>query len=66
MLQRIADAVNPAPDRCGVEIGPGTGALTALLLQKLPHLHAIEIDRDLARICGDVFAERLACTKAMP
>lgn len=30
-----------------IEIGPGLGALTAPLLQTLPHLTAIEIDRDL-------------------
>ena len=31
-----------------VEIGPGLGALTEPLLKKLPHLHVIELDRDLA------------------
>lgn len=30
-----------------IEIGPGLGALTKPLLRKLPHLLAIEIDRDL-------------------
>ena len=31
-----------------VEIGPGQGALTAPLLEKLKTLHAVELDRDLA------------------
>ena len=31
-----------------VEIGPGLGALTEPLLKRLPHLHVIELDRDLA------------------
>ena len=30
------------------EIGPGRGALTVPLLQRIPALHVIEIDRDLA------------------
>ncbi|EXI76759.1 MAG TPA: 16S rRNA (adenine(1518)-N(6)/adenine(1519)-N(6))-dimethyltransferase RsmA [Candidatus Accumulibacter phosphatis] len=30
-----------------VEIGPGLGALTAPLLQRLDHLHVVEIDRDI-------------------
>ena len=30
-----------------VEIGPGRGALTYPLLEKLPHLHVVELDRDL-------------------
>lgn len=38
-----------APERSDrlVEIGPGLGALTEPLLQKLDHLHVVEIDRDL-------------------
>lgn len=48
VLQRIARAVNPVPGEHVVEIGPGTGALTAQLLGMVPHLDAIEIDRDLA------------------
>jgi 16S rRNA (adenine1518-N6/adenine1519-N6)-dimethyltransferase len=30
-----------------VEIGPGRGALTYPLLEELPHLHVVELDRDL-------------------
>ena len=30
-----------------VEIGPGRGALTYPLLEQLPHLHVVELDRDL-------------------
>ena len=36
-----------------VEIGPGTGALTWGLLQRVPSLDVIEIDRDLARSLQD-------------
>lgn len=48
VLKKILDAVNPAPGDALVEIGPGEGALTRLLLGRLPVLTAIEIDRDLA------------------
>lgn len=44
---RIAAALNPAPGERVVEIGPGRGALTRLLLDRLDHLDVIEVDRDL-------------------
>jgi 16S rRNA (adenine1518-N6/adenine1519-N6)-dimethyltransferase len=47
-LARIADAIAPRESDSMVEIGPGTGILTAELMPKLEHLHAVEIDRDLA------------------
>jgi 16S rRNA (adenine1518-N6/adenine1519-N6)-dimethyltransferase len=47
-LQRIIDAVHPQPGEALVEIGPGLGALTAGLIARAGHLHAVEIDRDLA------------------
>jgi 16S rRNA (adenine1518-N6/adenine1519-N6)-dimethyltransferase len=49
VLQRIVDAIAPQPDDAMLEIGPGTGALTALLLERVPSLDAVEIDRDLAQ-----------------
>ena len=48
MLARIVDAINPSPQDFIVEIGPGEGALTRPLLERVPHLHVIELDRDLA------------------
>jgi 16S rRNA (adenine1518-N6/adenine1519-N6)-dimethyltransferase len=47
-VRRIIDAINPRPGEALVEIGPGLGALTADLIVRAAHLHAIEIDRDLA------------------
>lgn len=47
-IERIVAAIAPQPDDVMVEIGPGPGALTAPLLAALQHLHAVEIDRDLA------------------
>jgi 16S rRNA (adenine1518-N6/adenine1519-N6)-dimethyltransferase len=49
VIQRIVSAISPAQDDLMVEIGPGLGALTQPLLERLAHLHAIEIDRDAIR-----------------
>lgn len=48
VLQRIVAAVDPQPGEHIVEIGPGPGALTALLLETASSIDAVEIDRDLA------------------
>lgn len=47
-IQRIVDAVDPQPSERIVEIGPGLGALTNALLERVASLDVIEIDRDLA------------------
>lgn len=47
IIQRIVDRFHPGNDEKIVEIGPGRGALTEVLLQHVNHLHAVEIDRDL-------------------
>jgi 16S rRNA (adenine1518-N6/adenine1519-N6)-dimethyltransferase len=44
----VVDAIAPFPGDTFVEIGPGEGALTAALLEKVAKLEAIELDRDLA------------------
>ena len=48
VLSKIVAAIAPQPGDHMVEIGPGLGALTRPLLERLEHLHVIEIDRDLA------------------
>lgn len=47
VLARIVATVDPRPGDNLVEIGPGRGALTELLLARSGRLTAIEIDRDL-------------------
>ncbi|NTV95955.1 MAG: hypothetical protein HGA75_11160, partial [Thiobacillus sp.] len=54
-LGRIVAAIRPEPDDLMVEIGPGQGALTRPLLDKLKHLHVVEIDRDLIAWLGQAF-----------
>ena len=48
VLSAIVEAVAPRPGDRVVEIGPGLGALTGALLERVPALDAVEIDRDLA------------------
>ena len=48
VIGRIVDAVAPQPGERMVEIGPGLGAMTQVLLERVPALTVIEIDRDLA------------------
>jgi 16S rRNA (adenine1518-N6/adenine1519-N6)-dimethyltransferase len=47
IVAKIIAAIAPKKDDLLVEIGPGLGALTQPLLDKLNHLHVVEIDRDL-------------------
>ena len=47
VIAKIIAAIAPQFDDVLVEIGPGLGALTGPLLDRLAHLHAVEIDRDL-------------------
>lgn len=47
IVHAIVDAIRPRPGETVVEIGPGLGALTRPLLERLPHLHAVELDRDI-------------------
>ena len=48
-LGRIVNALAPGPSDTVVEIGPGRGVLTDMLVPRCGRLIAIEIDRDLAK-----------------
>jgi 16S rRNA (adenine1518-N6/adenine1519-N6)-dimethyltransferase len=48
VIRRIVDSVAPVPGERIVEIGPGRGALTWMLLERATSLTVIEVDRDLA------------------
>ena len=47
IIASLVDAINPLQNQLLVEIGPGLGALTKPLLQKIKQLHVVEIDRDI-------------------
>ena len=60
VVHAIVNAIRPQPGETVIEIGPGLGALTRPLLERLPHLHAVELDRDIvARLQRSWPAERL-------
>ncbi|MYN00588.1 16S rRNA (adenine(1518)-N(6)/adenine(1519)-N(6))-dimethyltransferase RsmA [Pseudoduganella sp. DS3] len=47
VLGNIIAGIDPRPGDTMVEIGPGLAAMTDLLLKSLPHMHVVELDRDL-------------------
>ncbi len=47
VIQHLVDVIAPQPGDALVEIGPGLGALTVPLLQRVNALDVIELDRDL-------------------
>ncbi len=55
IIARIVQSIAPEPGQSLIEIGPGQGAITELLLQKSGRLTVIEIDRDLALILRERF-----------
>jgi len=59
-IERIVAAVDPRRDDHVVEVGPGLGALTLPLHERVDRLTVIEIDRDLAARLREQFgADRL-------
>ena len=48
IIKDIVDAIAPEAGQAMVEIGPGLGAMTQPLVERLGHLTVIELDRDLA------------------
>jgi 16S rRNA (adenine1518-N6/adenine1519-N6)-dimethyltransferase len=56
VLQSIADAIAPAPGDTVLEIGPGRGALTDLLIPRAGRIVAVEIDRKLAAQLAERYA----------
>ena len=49
IIDAIVREIAPKPGQRMVEIGPGLAALTQPLVERLGHLHVIELDRDLAQ-----------------
>lgn len=55
-IERIVASLDPHLDDNFVEIGPGLGALTRPLLERVAYLNVVEIDRDLAGKLASEFA----------
>ena len=54
ILDKMIAAIHPEPGQQFIEIGPGRGAMTCLLIELIDALHVIEIDRDLAAALPDI------------
>ncbi len=57
VITSLIEAINPQIGQTIVEIGPGLGALTKPLLAKIPHLHVVEIDRDIVAWMQNEYAK---------
>jgi 16S rRNA (adenine1518-N6/adenine1519-N6)-dimethyltransferase len=55
-IHRIIEALAPQADETVVEIGPGTGALTAALVERAGRVIAVEFDNKLAPFLSERFA----------
>lgn len=58
-LRKIADALAPRENDCLVEIGPGLGALTGQVLERIAHIHVVEIDKRFIQHLEHQFPDRL-------
>jgi len=54
-IHRIIDALAPKADETIVEIGPGTGALTSVLVERAGRVIAVEFDNKLAPLLQERF-----------
>ncbi len=57
VINHIARAIRPQKDDALVEIGPGKGAITNVLIDTCPNLQVVELDRDLVPILLAQFAK---------
>ena len=55
-IHRIVDALAPKPEETIVEIGPGTGALTSVLVERAGRVIAVEFDSKLVPVLSERFA----------
>ncbi|TWG83954.1 16S rRNA (adenine1518-N6/adenine1519-N6)-dimethyltransferase [Cupriavidus gilardii J11] len=60
IIHGIINAISPQPDDLLVEIGPGLGALTEPLLERVRHMHVVELDRDLVQRLQRRHGERMS------
>jgi len=58
IIGKIITAFNPQSEETVVEIGPGTGSLTATLVERAAKVVAIEFDRKLIEPLREQFGER--------
>lgn len=56
-IQRIIDALAPNANETIIEIGPGTGALTSVLVERAGRVIAVEFDNKLMPLLTERFAD---------
>jgi len=56
IIHRIIDALAPKPEETIIEIGPGTGALTEVLVERAGRVIAVEFDNKLAPLLSERFS----------
>jgi 16S rRNA (adenine1518-N6/adenine1519-N6)-dimethyltransferase len=57
-INRIIEAFEPAANETVLEIGPGTGALTSILVERAGRVVAVEFDRKLTSLLTERFGKR--------
>lgn len=57
MIERIVDSLQAGSNDRVIEIGPGDGALTELLIQRYQHFIAIEIDQRMVKHLNEKFPD---------
>ena len=58
LIEELIEEINVQQIDHLLEIGPGKGAMTSLLLEKCESLTAIEIDKDLIRFLKKAYGDR--------
>src|SRR5688572_3480408 len=56
-IQRIIDALAPGADETIIEIGPGSGALTSMLVERAGRVIAVEFDNKLTSLLTERFSD---------
>lgn len=62
LMRKLVVAAELAPDDVVLEVGPGTGSLTEMLLDAAGHVVAVEVDRDLCALLQARLADRANLT----
>jgi len=58
IVNKIIDSLGPSPGETVVEIGPGTGALTSVLVERAGRVIAVEFDKQLVPLLEVTFGTR--------
>lgn len=57
LMRRLVESAEVSPDDVILEVGPGTGGLTDLLVRRAGHVLAVELDRNLTALLADRFRD---------